>query len=414
MDQSRKKKAQAVFAKLQAQKANKNCIDCDAYNPQWASVNNACLFCIKCAGTHRSLGVHLSFVRSVGMDSWADLQLEAMKAGGNAQLLQFWKDQGFPKSLSSPEKYDNDAMEAYRAYIKGRSKGENPPFPKKKIGYQKRVRKAPARRMNSLGSSASNTYMGGMGNTQYHRKPVNQDNFFAELTGSLGSMTSNLSQSVGTGLSRIAEKTQQIDTDGLKSSVSTGWGNFSGWVSEAATNAASNLKDLADNQGDDDGINFKEHLRRNVGVSGKKMASLGSTPVRNGSRSIGTGKKMPAMGSDQYFGRNQAQEHRSSGGRTSVGSPPATKKKKYGGMSSEAFFEKEDEDKLDEFYGKQDNEKDDDLDDFGFSDDDEEEEDEDVKSTRQVLGKISVADDDDDDIDIDNWGWDEDDDGTKV
>ena len=57
-------------------------------------------------------------------------------------------------------------------------------------------------------------------------------------------------------------------------------------------------------------------------------------------------------------------------------------------MSSDTFFEEEDKNKLDEFYGSQNDG--DDLDDFGFSDDDEEEE-EDVKTTRQVLGKISVS-----------------------
>jgi len=429
MDQ-RKKKAQAVFAKLQAQKANKTCIDCGAYNPQWASVNNSCLFCIKCAGTHRSLGVHLSFVRSVGMDSWSDIQLEAMKAGGNAQLLQFWQDQGFPSSLSSQEKYDNDAMEAYRAYIKARSKGQKALFPKH-IGYQKRVRKAPARKMNSLGSATSNVRMGGMGNSQYVRKPVNQDDFFAELTGSIGTMTSSIGSSVGSGLSKIAEKSQNVDTDQLKNNIATGWSNFSSWASSTMSNLKDNLQDLADNQGDQDGLSFKNHLRQNLGPSDQKMPSLGNTPVRNGARTLGTGKKMPALGSDQFFGRDQQddspprrQSNSKSRSRTSapkskprgkkvsrnIESPPATKKKKYGGLSSDTFFEEEDKNKLDKFYGAQSNEEDD-LDDFGFSDEDEEEEE--VKTTRQVLGKISVADDDDDDIDIDDWGW-GDDDATKI
>merc|ERR1719354_219241 len=418
MDQ-RKKKAQAVFAKLQAQKANKTCIDCGAYNPQWASVNNSCFFCIKCAGTHRSLGVHLSFVRSVGMDSWSDVQLEAMKAGGNEQLLKFWEDQGFPSSLPSQEKYDNDAMEAYRAYIKARSKGQSASFPKN-IGYKKRVRKAPVRKMNSLGSSTQNVRMEGRGNSHYVRKPVNQDDFFAELTGSIGTMTSSIGSSVGSGLSKLAEKSQTVDTDQLKNNIASGWNNFSSWASSTMSNLKDNLQDLADNQ-EDNGLSFKNHLRQNLGSSSRKMASLGNTPVRNGARkTLGTGKKMPALGSDQFFGRDQeddspprrqsdlvsksrasAPKSKPRGKKVSrnVQSPPATKKK-YGGMSSDTFFEEEDKNKLDEFYGSKNNGEDD-LDDFGSSDDDEEEE-EDVKTTRQVLGKISVADDDDDDIDIDD------------
>lgn len=32
-----------------------------------------------CSGKHRGLGVHLSFVRSITMDSWKDLELEKMR-----------------------------------------------------------------------------------------------------------------------------------------------------------------------------------------------------------------------------------------------------------------------------------------------------------------------------------------------
>eukprot|EP00493_Phyllostaurus_siculus_P003963 UN03981 len=38
------------------------------------------------------------------MDSWSDIQLEAMKAGGNAQLLQFLARSGLPKQSILPRK----------------------------------------------------------------------------------------------------------------------------------------------------------------------------------------------------------------------------------------------------------------------------------------------------------------------
>ena len=64
-----------VWAGPRAQK----CVDCGANGPQWASVSYGVLMCLECSGQHRSLGVHLSFVRSVSMDSWSDKQIRMMQ-----------------------------------------------------------------------------------------------------------------------------------------------------------------------------------------------------------------------------------------------------------------------------------------------------------------------------------------------
>ncbi|KNC46349.1 uncharacterized protein AMSG_02801 [Thecamonas trahens ATCC 50062] len=42
------------------------------------------MLCIGCAGTHRAIGVHLSFVRSSTLDKWKPHQLHRVVLGGNA------------------------------------------------------------------------------------------------------------------------------------------------------------------------------------------------------------------------------------------------------------------------------------------------------------------------------------------
>lgn len=43
--------------------------------PRWASWNLGIFLCIRCAGIHRNLGVHISKVRSVNLDTWTPEQV---------------------------------------------------------------------------------------------------------------------------------------------------------------------------------------------------------------------------------------------------------------------------------------------------------------------------------------------------
>jgi len=63
---------------------NDKCADCGRKLPSWASKNLGVIICMDCAGCHRGLGVHISQVRSVKMDTWEDDWLRDFLAmGGN-------------------------------------------------------------------------------------------------------------------------------------------------------------------------------------------------------------------------------------------------------------------------------------------------------------------------------------------
>uniref|UniRef100_A0A3Q3N9M0 Arf-GAP with coiled-coil, ANK repeat and PH domain-containing protein n=1 Tax=Mastacembelus armatus TaxID=205130 RepID=A0A3Q3N9M0_9TELE len=70
---------------------NQLCCDCGEEEPRWASVNLGVTVCIECSGIHRSLGVHLSKVRSLTLDSWEAEQLKLLCILGNNVVNQIYE-----------------------------------------------------------------------------------------------------------------------------------------------------------------------------------------------------------------------------------------------------------------------------------------------------------------------------------
>ncbi|KAJ8467267.1 hypothetical protein OPV22_029819 [Ensete ventricosum] len=85
---------------------NKECADCKSKGPRWASVNLGIFICMACSGIHRSLGVHISKVRSATLDTWLPEQVAFIQSMGNEKANSYWE-------AELPPNYDRVGIENF-------------------------------------------------------------------------------------------------------------------------------------------------------------------------------------------------------------------------------------------------------------------------------------------------------------
>ncbi|CAL8335932.1 unnamed protein product [Lota lota] len=83
-------------------RGNSFCVDCDAPNPTWASLNLGALICIECSGIHRNLGTHLSRVRSLDLDDLPRELTLVLGSIGNHLANSIWEGRTFGRHKPLP------------------------------------------------------------------------------------------------------------------------------------------------------------------------------------------------------------------------------------------------------------------------------------------------------------------------
>ncbi|XP_030275093.1 arf-GAP with SH3 domain, ANK repeat and PH domain-containing protein 2 isoform X2 [Sparus aurata] len=74
----------AITDDIRRMPGNNNCCDCGAPDPGWLSTNLGILTCIECSGIHREMGVHVSRIQSLSLDSLGTSDLLLARNVGNA------------------------------------------------------------------------------------------------------------------------------------------------------------------------------------------------------------------------------------------------------------------------------------------------------------------------------------------
>jgi len=101
-----------------ADELNATCADCgdsSSSHVVWASINLGVVICDECSGVHRSLGAHITKVRSLKMDTWTESLTAMLARVGNTAANALWEADAEAAAAAKPEA--GCGIDAKKVYI---------------------------------------------------------------------------------------------------------------------------------------------------------------------------------------------------------------------------------------------------------------------------------------------------------
>ncbi|MGH0158534.1 UNVERIFIED_CONTAM: hypothetical protein FKN15_060912 [Acipenser sinensis] len=148
-------KGESALQRVECIAGNASCCDCGMAEPRWASINLGITLCIECSGIHRSLGVHLSKVRSLTLDSWEPELLKVMCELGNSVINRIYEAN--LEELGAKKPQPGDPRQEIEAYI--RAKYVEKRFVRKPTAAEQRTKVVSLSRQEKRLSSSSSEYL---------------------------------------------------------------------------------------------------------------------------------------------------------------------------------------------------------------------------------------------------------------